>query len=636
MMLKKESKGLRGKASWKNKSQVTVFIILALVIVSVIVLVFIFRNNIFTTKVPTELEPVYNYYLSCVQREVANGANILGQQGGYIESPEFSPGNEYMPFSSHLGFMGLGIPYWYYISGNGIVKEQMPTRGQMEEQLEDYIEKRINSCEFSEFKASGFEVELNEGVNVDVNIEKNKIEASVKQNINIHLGETSWTGKSHSKKVQSNLGKFYDLAKKIYANNAENMFLEDYGLDVLRLYAPVDGTELGCVSKTWSVNNIQGKLISALEANIPMIKIKGDYYDLRSAENKYFVNDLGNEVDTNVNFMYSKDWPMKLEVWPSEGDVLRADPVGLQEGLGMMGFCYIPYHFVYDFSFPVLIQLYSGGELFQFPVVVLIEKNNPREALDVEGLSGEVQELCIHKNSEVKVYTYNTNLEPVEARIRYKCFDTSCEIGETKMVGGEAILTDKFPQCVNGYIIASANGYKPGEVLMSTVSEGVVDIILEKEYKLDVEIEGISGLNSQAIVTFKNNNGEGSTIAYPEQKQIKLSEGQYEVQVYVYGDVDISFSGGVTQNCVDVPRDGVSGIAGFTEEKCFDVEIPDQTINRAVSGGGTQNYYISESELSSSDKVIIGVESFGVASKVEDLQMNHNNVKIRGLDLEFE
>src|SRR3989338_10555856 len=146
--------------------------------------------------------------------------------------------------------------------------------------------------------------------------------------------------------------------------------------------------------------------MNALEANIPAIKIKGDYYKLNEKENKYFIQDIGENVDFNVNFMYSKHWPLKLEIWPSEEGLLKAEPVGLQEGMGMLGFCYTPYHFVYDFAYPVLIQLYSGSEIFQFPVVVFIEKNQPRESLDAESVPNVVPELCQNKISEQTVNTY--------------------------------------------------------------------------------------------------------------------------------------------------------------------------------------------------------------------------------------
>ncbi len=616
-----------------RRGQVTIFIILAIIIVAGIALYFVVKEGVFQPSIPVELERVYDYYLSCVEGEISNGALILGGQGGYIELPEFSPGSEYMPFSSQLNFLGIGVPYWYYISGNGIEKEQVPSRAKMQEQLNDYLEERVLACDFSQFEQQGFIVDFGEA-DVKTTIKDNSILVSVKQDLNINYGDVSWRGTSHSSSISSSLGKFYDLSKKIYLNNKENMFLENYGIDILRLYAPVDGSEIGCSPKIWMVDDVKKDLIIALENNVPAIKLRGNYY---SKGDKYFIQDIGENVDVNVNFLYLREWPMKMEVWPSEDDMLKAEPVGLQEGMGMLGFCYVPYHFVYDFAFPVMVQLYSGSEMFQFPVVVFIDKNKPREALDVEGLPDVVPELCEKKNTQLSVYTYNTNLEAVSAQIKFKCFDTVCNIGETVLDGGDAVLIANFPQCVNGFILASAEGYKTKKYQISTVEEGTANIVLDKKYKLDLEVKkaGSEIGDDYAVVTFSKEN-EVITLAYPEQDEVELTEGQYEIKVYVYSDSQINLKGSSTQKCIDVPKSGILGVFGMTEEKCFDLEIPDQIVSFAVSGGGTQNYYITESELSESEKLIINAESFGKPTKVEDLQINYNNIETRGLDVWFE
>jgi len=622
--------------SKSKRSQVTVFIIIAILVIVVIGAFYVFRENIFQTSLPAELEPVYSYYLSCIEAEVFDGTLILGEQAGYIEQPEFSPASTYMPFSSQLDFLGIGVPYWYYISGNGVVKEQIPSKAKMQEQLNDFLEERVLECDFSQFEEQGFEINLEEA-SVESSIESGVIDVEVRQNLNINFGKITWSGDTHSVNFNSNLGKFYDLAKKIYENQKDTMFLERYGLDILRLYAPVDGSEIGCSPKIWNVDDIRIELINALEANVPAVKLVGDYYNLKSKDNEYFVQDIGEEVDTNVNFLYLNNWPMKLEVWPSEDGLLRADPIGLQEGMGMLGFCYTPYHFVYDFAYPVMIQLYSGSEMFQFPVVVLIDKNNPRVALDVEGLPNVVPELCIHKNTEMSVYTYNTNLESVDAEISFKCFDTTCQIGKTESDGGDSVLVDNFPQCVNGYIIASSEGYKTKKYLISTLESDTVIIVLDKKYKLDLEVQkaGVKLDSDYAIITFIKED-ETITATYPDQEEIELTEGQYEIKTYVYSDSEINLKGSKSQKCVDVPKSGLGGVFGFTEEKCFDLEIPDQIVSFAVSGGGTQNYYVGESELQDFSKLIINTESFGIPSAVEDLQLNYNEVEVNGLDILFE
>ena len=149
---------MRNKANFfksKKKGKVAVFIILAIVIVIGIVLFFVLRGKIFQETIPQELEQVYDYYLSCIEQESLDAILISGGKGGYIESPEFSPGNEYMPFSNQLDFFGTGIPYWYYITSNGFIEEQVPSKTEIQKQLNDYLEERLDECDFFNFEDKG-------------------------------------------------------------------------------------------------------------------------------------------------------------------------------------------------------------------------------------------------------------------------------------------------------------------------------------------------------------------------------------------------------------------------------------------------------------------------------------------------
>ena len=617
----------------KNKrAQTTILIILAILIVAAIILFFIFRGTLSIGGPPSDLEPVYTYYLNCIEQETQIAANILGQQGGYIEGPNFSPGSEYMPFSNYLNFVGIPIPYWYYISGNNIAKEQVSSRDDMEEELDKFLENRILQCDFSRFAHEGFEIVVSNEIEVETDIKDNKINVNVKHNLEIKREESSWTAKKHSNDVQSNLGKFHELATKIYDDFKETTFLENYGVDILRLYAPVDGVEIQCGPAIWNTEEVRANLTNALEANIPFTKIKGDYYDLSTPENEYFIHDLGEKTDIPINFLFSRNWPTVMEVWPNDNGLLIADPIGNQEGLGLLGFCYVPYHFVYDFGYPVLIQMYDGDNIFQFPVVVYINKNRPREPIPGSNIVGNPNELCRFKNTEITVSTFNNNLEPIEAQIRYKCFDEVCRIGNTKIESGNAVLQETFPQCGNGYVMASAPGYETKKEIFSTIQPGSITLFLEKKYPLEVEIPGIDG---QAIVTFTKDK-DVKTIAYPDQKEIELSAGQYEVKMYAYSDASIRLEGSSEQKCVEVPKSGLGGVFGITEEKCFNLNIPAQTVESGVSGGGTQNYFISESELEFSNKIVIYPTLFGKPNRVEDLQINYNKIETEGLIINFE
>jgi hypothetical protein len=614
-------------------SQITLFVILAIVFIGVIALFFYLRGTPITSTVPKEVESAYNYYLSCIESESRDGISLLGQQGGYIEKPDFSPGSEYMPFSNQLDFLGNGVPYWYYISGNGIINEQIPTKAKMQSELNNFLNDRLSKCDLSSFEEKGFNISLGEA-KVSTVIEEGSVAVNINQVLSIKSENLTWTRNTHSREITSRLGEFYDTAEKIYEDQKKNMFLENYGVDILRLYAPVDGSEIGCSPKIWEEINIRNDLMNALESNTPAIKIKGNYYTLKNPNNKYFVHDIGKTINTNINFMYSKEWPTKMEVWPSEDGILRADPVGLEEGMGMLGFCYTPYHFVYDLAYPVMIQVYSGSELFQFPVVVFINKNKPRVALNVEGLPDVVPELCDKKNKQMNVYTYNMNSEPIEAQIKFKCFDTSCNIGETKLSedGSVSVLTNKFPECVNGFITASANGYEKGESQVTSLSETESYVYLKKLYPLNLIVTKAGRSVNYALVSFTKDN-KTLTINYPNQKDINLTEGQYEIKVYVYDNSSLTVKGGKTQKCVQVPESGIMGFFGGEEEKCFDIEIPNQIISNAVSGGGTENYYIGESELVDANQIAINTLDFGKPTSLEILQKNYNSVDVSNLDI---
>ncbi len=617
----------------KKAASLAIFIIIAILLVGAIVLVYLLRDAFTISTLPKEVRPVYDYFSSCIEEETRMAALTMGSQAGYLQLPEFEPGSDYMPFSSQLDFMGA-VPYWYYVSGNGIAKEQIPGKKKMEEQLRLYLKERIDECSFSAFEQNGFTVEKGD-IDVGVTIEDTKINVDAIMPLTVSFGDRRGTKTEHKVTVDSKLGKFYNLASEIYNKEQKTEFLENYGVDILRLYAPVDGSDLGCAPKVWSKSAVRENLTSALEANTQAIKIKGDYYSLGKEENKYFVQDLGERTEEEVNFLYLRNWPMKFEVWPSESNILMAEPVGLQEGLGILGFCYVPYHFVYDFSYPVLIQIYDGEEIFQFPVAVVIDKNTPRKAPDVEGLPEVVPELCGHKLTKMNISTYNTQLDPVPASIKYKCFDTSCYIGDTVIEGEDAILTANFPQCINGYIIADAEGYKTAKLVQSTVEPSESLLILDKKYNLELEVtkEGSSLNDEYAIVTFT---GEDTlTTVYPEQKNIELTAGEYEVKVYVYTNSTITLAGSKTEKCIEVAKSGISGVFGATDEKCFTLEIPEQVVSFAVSGGGTQKYYVTEDPELQSGKLKIDATNFGKPTKVEDLQENYNKIQTEGLDIQF-
>ena len=581
-------------------------------------------------SLPSSIEPVYNTFLFCLEKDTLTGIDVLESQAGYINLPDFEPGSPYMPFSSHLDFLGNPVPYWYYVSGNNIQKEQVPSKSRMEKEIEGFIEQKIRDCIFENYYENGFEIDLGEP-KADVSIRNNEVEVDLDMNLDISYGNDTSIIKNHNVVVKSKLGSLYNSAKMIYEKEQENLFLENYAVDTLRLYAPVDGVELTCSPLTWGADEVFDELEKAIEANTLSLKVKDGDYNLRKKENNYFVVDAEVEPDTDARFLNSKEWPNSFEVLPSEGGVLISEPVGNQPGLGVLGFCYVPYHFVYNVKYPVLIQVYSGEEIFQFPVAIVIQGNKPRKALDASAAESGAPPLCEYKNTLINVNTYDTGLNPIDAEISYKCFETSCYIGKT--VSGS--LLEKFPQCVNGYILAKSDGYEDAEYLYSTTQEGSADIIMDKLYEMQIELDlGNKAYGGHAIISFVSDKAS-KTVVYPEQKSVELSEGQYEIKVYTYKNSSLKIEKSVQEKCIEVPDSGLGGVFGFTDEKCFDIEIPEQIISNALSGGGKENYYILESELQDFTIIDINAESLPTPKSIEDLQNNYILFEDKELNIVF-
>ncbi|MEI6058220.1 MAG: hypothetical protein WCP89_00440 [archaeon] len=611
-----------------KRAQVTIFIILAIIIVAAIAIYFVLRGGIGVSGVSKELKQVYDTYLGCIEQHAKQGISIMSSQGGYIKLPEFVPGSAYRPYSSQLDFFGQPVAYWMYVSGNNLLREQIPTKSIMESQLADYIKSRMSECDFSSYNQQGFDVLVAEEGDVGVKINNLDVSLSINNNVAIYFEDKSAIVNKHSVSVSSKLGKFYDLALETYNYEKKNMFLEDYALDALRGHAPVDGVELTCSPKVFIDETIKRDLSYALSETVNAMKLKGNYYTLSNKENSYFVTDIGRDVDESVNFIYSTSWPSRIEIY---GDRV-ANPIGLQQGMAVLGFCYVPYHLVYDVDFPVLVQYYdSSGEIFQFAMSVIIDKNQARQALPTTAGTLVESEVCRYKNQKINVRTYDASLNPVEARIKLKCINEICDIGKTENVNGEQILTQDMPSCLNGFILATAEGYADTKYQISTNEESEADIIMKKKFKINLDLGSVE----KAVVNF-NSVDYSTSVLYPEMKSVDLIEGAYNISVYAYRNSSLTFPAINDQRCVKVPAEGLGGVFGVETDKCFDINVPEVKVEMAVVGGGKNSDYFTEDQLGKSGELNINVPMFGVPIDINGLQINYAKAEAERVYLTFE
>ncbi len=619
--------GVRNK-----KGQVAIYIIIAILIAGAIIAYFLFRGEISgVDSVPAEFKPIYDYYAVCVEEETRGALDIAGSQGGRLYVPEYIPGSDFAPFSSQLNFLGFPVPYWYYIAGNGIIREEVPTKSEIEQEIGEYLTERIGECDYTTFYEQGFDIERKAG-DVRVKIEEARVIVEVSDDLTVKKDERSARKNRVEVNVESKFGKFYNLAREIYQKEKQDAFLENYTVDVLRLYAHVDGVEISCSPQIWQTRNVVDDIQTGLEGNLGALKVKGDYYTKDEKSDDYYIIDV--TTDERVNFVYSKNWPYKIEI---DGDgvdqeLMVAEPVGNQEGLGIMGFCYNAYHYVYDLSFPVLIQVYNDEEIFQFPVAVVIDNNKPREAIysEINDVTGEL-DLCQFRTNEIEVNLYDINLNPINGNVSYICFNQQCRLGESE--NGKLITT--APACVNGYIQVRAEGYAEKKQLFSSNEEDTVEVILDREHELEVELQ-VDGKKSseRAIISFARENGKTTTLALPENGKIKLSEGAYEARVFVYGNSSITIPASTKTECREVTRGGIAGFFGSKKEECFDIQVPETKVEYALTGGGKSIVYLLPSDLEK-NKIIVRVSGLQRPDSLEKLQYNFAIFDSQKVDLEF-
>ncbi|MCX8193782.1 MAG: hypothetical protein N3G19_00220 [Candidatus Pacearchaeota archaeon] len=620
---------------FQKKAQVALFVIIAIVIIAVTLLIFfVFRARV--APLPSNLQPVESYFKDCIGLKLKEAVQIAGLQGGYIELPEFEAGSSYMPFSNQLNFLGISLPYWFYVSGNNIAKEQKPDLQEIERQFSKYLKEKIRECDFAGFRTRGYLLNFSGEPKVEVVVKTSSIETTVLWPLSIGFGDETATISEHKVSIKSNFGSLFDDASAIFNYQQEKIFLENYSLDVLRLYAPVDGIELSCAPKIWQKSQIENDIKKALEANLAFIKIKGSDYSLTKLENRYFVVDIGKNIGSNVNFLYNPSWSLRFELWPSEDGFVIAEPIGIQPGLGILsafGFCYVPYHFVYDLYFPVVIQLTKGDELFQFPVVVVIDKTQARNA-SVAEVGEVVLDICQYKTQDAIFYSYDENLNPVEADVYFKCFNQICSLGKTKMKEGKAMLEAKVPRCYNGFIIARAPDFKEEKIQFTTTEPFVSNLFLAPLHELEIELPDLK-TGEYALISFSSSDHSFS-IYYPEQKRINLSEGKYNVSVYAFKESSITLESQKGEICVKLPSTGIAGIFGGMEEQCFEVEVPQQSFTNVLFGGGKTSFAITESELKGKSKLSIEIEKFSVPRTLNELTDVYESIDIAQVNVQFE
>ncbi len=652
----------------KKRGQITAFILVGFLIVLLFGIGFYFKAEIKEklsdvgviekTAVPPEVKNVNDFILQCLKETSSKGIELLGLQGGYIQLPEDKvPVGNINLFSNHLEVLpGFNTAYWYYQKDNLLQVKNIPSKENMEKELEAYIDQAVEECLNNFTTFPGYKINYRK-IESKVIIEDNQVRVNLNMPMVIDIKGQKFNLNLFKTRVNVDLGNIIDLATKIVQKEIETNYLEQKTIDMMVAYKeiPYTGSELSCGVKTWVVRKIIEDFKNILSLNIPHIRIVNTDYELLNEDHKYFEWDVTTKTydDMNVVLSYSPSWPFYLDVIKNEyhddGEVIKSQQ--LVDNVGEVGFiakrlfCMNFWNFVYDVKYPVLVTIYDSKNdyTFQFAIQVVIERNQPRKAEIVPDISPE-KETKYCQNTKMfysSVYTYEEDLDgasiPLDnVNIKYKCVTNLCNVGKTKLKDGVAVLETKFPSCIGGSVIAYKDGYH--RVLEEDVDSNngfsislTLEKIIPKPVKVHVTREnGGSGeptRDEQVIIELREEEKDYSTmILYPDQKEVNLIPGIYKVKEYIFKKgAPIKIPEKTIKDCVEVPKEGLISLFGGTEEKCTEVEIPEIELENMVTGGSEFEWEVTKKDLYLSDYVKFYISSKSTPSSLEEL--NQINLK---------
>ena len=143
--------------------QASIFIIIAIVIVAGVAIFFIAQNVLDVSGETGRFGEIVSYYDQCLQENARDAIDLAGVQGGRVYAGDYIEGSEYAPFGNQLDFLGFGVPYWFSVEGNGIVRENVPTKTELEQEIGKYVSENIENCDFDSFRDRGFTIEIEQG-----------------------------------------------------------------------------------------------------------------------------------------------------------------------------------------------------------------------------------------------------------------------------------------------------------------------------------------------------------------------------------------------------------------------------------------------------------------------------------------
>ncbi len=637
----------------QKRGQLTLIILVGILVATLVGVSVYYKDEIYSLyweysrakaeAIPEQVQEINDYIYSCIDQVTEEPLLLMGTQGGYIEIPaEPIPRSDLNPFSNSLEIIpgsSLRTAYWYYKTANNIESSLMPSREEMEAELENYVTNHLASCTNNLELFTRYNITAGT-LSTDATIQDDSVIFTIEYPMQVATEDISYNFGTFYIEQPYPLGKLYDLSVQILNSENQEHFLEEKTFDMLVLYEELPLTEINvdCETHTWNMQEVEDKFKEIASANLANIIIKGT--TASGSVDKYYQWDAlkNNANDITSSVFFSPDWPLEMEIYPSQNEILSGAQFSTQgadkvAALLRQFLCLESYRFVYDIRYPVLISLMDeNGYTFQFAAQVVIDNNQPRQNT-AAGEEMEIDErLCSSLTQTATVHAYGISvsgsLYPLEdASIKYKCISSVCDIGKT---GTDGSLTSLFPACVNGQEIAEKDGFKSSSEFLTTLeTPSQTFIALEPKYNLNYEIMLVDAQTGSLIspsdqtitLTLSSQDGTEYISLTKSEGEIEIAQGEYSINGYVMKESGFEFetAGKQEKKCIAVPKQGLFGLVGMTEQKCYDIQVPELKTTSILTGGIQTTWQVSREELSTASGITFYLVDYGIPEDYDEI-----------------
>jgi len=644
----------------EKRGQATIFIILGIIVIIIAMAITYTQSEDFRERVqniafrsvavPEQAQGVVNYVEGCINDIVIDGLEGMSWQGGHVEVPIEISANPltYLRFNEEII-----VPYWLY--GQDTI--DYPTIGEMEIDLKNFIETEFpNRCDFTEYLGLGYEIS-NTDISVDVNIDTNNINVDLESDFNVEIkGESFNLNDYVFVNVPTRFRELYQTGLDILERELNGAPLEFDTINLLSIYGhhnseaiPFGGVEFSCGSKKWLIPNVREVLRNVIAQNIIDLKVEGTQFD--PIDNLFYesrIIDSNNILqsryeNTAVRINYLPEWPFNLDISPKQGLSVSGDNIQLAGIPFVPIFCLKNYDFKYDIKYPVLIEVTdtNTGFSFRYAIEVVIKDNYGRNRLFNVDL--DVDENTLINDNFCNVVDDNMDIinvdvqdamtrEPLEnVEVIFNCVEHYCNVGKTEIDDfGSASFSSGFPNCREGELILSKDGYSPFRRIISTYTPPL-DTSTNQGFSVD--LEPFRDKTAEIVILdVDGNNIVERPINEDEVVVIQLNRFNREFNDYDFKTA-ITFDGVSEKEVSLVPADGASAtyevISSLISNKNIripeynsgSVSVPAFDIDGGIVIGGAQyEWDLARENLDNNGRIIFYVLSNGIPRTYTEME----------------